>query len=90
VGAAADLEAFRLVDQLRRAGISAVGEMQGRGLRAQMKQADKLGARYAVILGEQELAARQAGVRDMRNGSQDGVALDRILQTLSTRIKEQQ
>jgi len=89
VGAAADLEAFRLVDQLRRAGISAVGEMQGRGLRAQMKQADKLGVRYAVILGEQELAARQAGVRDMRNGSQDGVALDRILQTLSARIKEQ-
>jgi histidyl-tRNA synthetase len=65
-----------------------VGEMQGRSLRAQMKQADKLGVRYAVILGEQELASRQAGVRDMRNGSQDGVALDRVLQTLSERVKE--
>jgi histidyl-tRNA synthetase len=88
MGTAADLEAFRLLDQLRRAGISAVGEMQGRSLRAQMKQADKLGVRYAVILGEQELASRQAGVRDMRNGSQDGVALDRVLQTLSERVKE--
>ncbi|HET6781552.1 MAG TPA: histidine--tRNA ligase [bacterium] len=90
VGAAAELEAFKLVDQLRRAGISAVGEMQGRGLRAQMKQADKLGVRYAVILGEQELAARQAGVRDMRNGSQDGVELERILQIMTDRVKELQ
>lgn len=88
VGSAAGVEAFKLLDQLRRAGIRSVGEMQGRSLRAQMKQADKLGVRYAVILGEQELAARQAGVRDMRNGTQDAVALDQVLPTLSARTTE--
>lgn len=88
VGDAAGVEAFKLLDQLRGAGIGAVGEMQGRSLRAQMKQADKLGVRYAVIIGEQELAARQAGVRDMRNGTQDAVVLDQVLPTLSARARE--
>ncbi len=88
VGDAAGVEAFKLLDQLRGAGIGAVGEMQGRSLRAQMKQADKLGVRYAVIIGEQELAARQVGVRDMRNGTQDAVVLDQVLPTLSARARE--
>ncbi|MGH2399979.1 MAG: histidine--tRNA ligase [bacterium] len=71
----AGVEGFRLLDQIRQAGVNAIGEMAGRSLRAQMKSADRLGARFAVIIGEQELTTRRAGVRDMRTGEQVEVSL---------------
>ena len=84
VGAPAEQEAFRLLDRLRTAGLRAVGETTDRGLRAQMKQADRLSVRFAVILGEQELSGRQAGVRDMRAGTQQDVPLDQLVSYLTT------
>ena len=84
VGAPAEHEAFRLLDRLRTAGLRAVGETTERGLRAQMKQADRLGVRVAVILGEQELSAQRARVRDMRTGTQQDVPLDQLVSYLTT------
>lgn len=81
-------EGFRLLDQIRAAGITAVGEMQGRSLRAQMRQADRVGARFAVILGDQELAARTAGVRQMQTGEQDVVPLQDVVSVLTRKLKE--
>src|SRR5581483_2017803 len=49
--------ALRLADQLRAAGLEAIVGPAGRSLKAQMRAADARGARYAAILGEQELAA---------------------------------
>ncbi len=83
VGPEAEREAFRLLDRIRAAGLRAVGETIDRGLRAQMKQADRLGARFAVILGEQEVAGRRAGVRDMRAGTQQDIPLDRVIAHLT-------
>jgi histidyl-tRNA synthetase len=83
IGEPAEHEAFRLLDRLRTAGLRAVGEMIDRGLRAQMKQADRLGVRFAVILGEQELAGRRAGLRDMRTGTQQDVPLDQLIPHLT-------
>lgn len=80
----AGVEGFRLLDQIRQAGMNAIGEMAGRSLRAQMKSADRLGASYAVIIGEQELVARRAGVRDMRTGEQVEVSLDDVPVYLKT------
>ena len=76
-------EAFRLLDRIRIAGLRAVGETSDRGLRAQMKQADRLGARFTVILGEQELDAQRAGVRDMRAGTQQDVPLPQVIEHLA-------
>ncbi len=84
-GGEGEVEGFRLLDGLRAAGISAVGEMGRRSLRAQMKSADRLGARYAVILGDQELAARKTGVRDMRTGAQEDVGLAEVAAYLKDR-----
>src|SRR2546428_561221 len=84
LGEGAAHEAFRLVDRIRTAGLRAVGETTDRGLRAQMKQADRLGARFAVILGEQELAGQRAGVRDMRTGMQQDVPLEQVVNHLAT------
>lgn len=85
-GAATEVEGFRLLDAIRRAGVNAVGEMAGRSLRAQMKSADRLGARFAVILGEQEVTAHRAGVRDMRTGEQVDVGLDEVPAYLRDRL----
>jgi len=78
--------AFRLLDAIRAAGVHAVGEMAGRSLRAQMKSADRLGARFAVIVGEQEVAAGRAGLRDMQTGDQAQVAFGEVPGYLRARV----
>jgi histidyl-tRNA synthetase len=85
-GVQAEVEGFRVLDSLRSAGIRAVGEVAGRSLRAQMKSADRMGARYAVIIGQDEVAAQQASVRDLQTGSQEEVAFDRIIAFLKVRL----
>jgi histidyl-tRNA synthetase len=66
----ARIPALGLAGALREEGISADLDYGGRGLRAQFKQADRLGASYAVVLGEDELAQRVATVRDMASGDE--------------------
>jgi histidyl-tRNA synthetase len=53
-------------DELRRAGISADRSFGGRSMKAQMKVADRSGARYAAIIGADEAAARTISLRDLR------------------------
>jgi len=56
---------FLLTSALRDVGIAAEMDHQGRSLKSQFKQADKLGARFVVVLGPDEIAAGQVTVRDM-------------------------
>jgi histidyl-tRNA synthetase len=58
---------------LRAAGLRVLMDHEGRGLKSQMKKADKLGARYVAILGEDELLSRRWTVRDMASSSQEAV-----------------
>jgi histidyl-tRNA synthetase len=85
-GEGAALEGFRLLDAIRLGGVSAVSEIEGRSLRAQMKSADRLGARFAVIIGDQEMAARLAAVRDMRTGEQADVPFTEVPDYLRERV----
>jgi histidyl-tRNA synthetase len=77
--------ALRLQRQLRKAGVSAMTDHEGRGLKSQLKRADKLGARFVAILGEDELAKARWTVRDMKSGGQEEVGLDAAAEYL---IKE--
>ena len=70
--------ALTLQRELRRAGISVLMDHEGRGMKSQMKRADKLRARYVAILGEDELAKGQWTVRDMAGSQQDAVPFSRI------------
>jgi histidyl-tRNA synthetase len=65
--------ALLLQRALRQAGLRALLDHEGRGLKAQMKRADKLGARFVAILGEDELARGAWTVRDMAGSSQQAV-----------------
>ena len=68
-------KAFVLMSQLQRAGIRAEIDYQGKSLKSQMRRANKLAARYALVLGEQELQSGEADLKDMDQSSQQKVAL---------------
>ncbi len=69
----ARIPAIKLAGSLREEGISADLDYAGRGLRAQFKQADRAGASYAVVLGENEHARGVATVRNMASGEERAV-----------------
>ena len=81
MGDAAALRAQGIVAELRRAGLSADMAFKG-NMKKRMAKADALGARHAVILGDDELARGQAGVKNLATGEQRGVALDALAQAL--------
>lgn len=72
---AARTAAFRLASDLRRAGIPAVAGSPGRSLKAQMRHAGAIGAAYAAILGERELADGTATLKRLDTGQQETVPL---------------
>lgn len=76
LGEAALPAALRLVRDLADDGVMAHTEVTGRSLKAGLKWAAKIGATVAVILGDRELAAAQAVVRDLDRGEQQSVALE--------------
>jgi len=82
IGAAAEAAALRLSDQLRRGGL-AVDLGYGGTMTKRMKRANKVNARVAVLLGEDELAAEVATLKDLDSGEQERVALDLLAERLA-------
>ena len=76
MGDASKRKAFELLRQVRECGLIAETDVVGRGLRAQMKYADKIGAKYSVVLGDNELEQGVAKVKNMESGEQTELALD--------------
>ncbi len=66
-------EALRVADELRRAGISAVFDAEGRRLKAQLKHAARSGSRLAVLIGPQELERGEVELKDLARGTQESV-----------------
>ncbi len=63
-------DVFRLVTDLRRAGFSGDMDFEGRSIKAQMRSANRSGARYALLLGPQESARGMVRVKDMKDGTE--------------------
>jgi histidyl-tRNA synthetase len=81
VGDAASAHALRLAHDLRRQGLNI--ELAYRGnLKKQMQRANKVNARAAVILGEDELARGVATLRDLDSGTQTELPIDRVSEGL--------
>ncbi|MBC8547622.1 histidine--tRNA ligase [Clostridiaceae bacterium NSJ-31] len=79
IGEAASVKAFALVNELREEGFWAECDTMGRGVKAQMKYADKLGCRLSCILGDNELESGRANVKNMRTGETHEVAFDDLI-----------
>ena len=76
IGEEASVEALRLCGILRKEGFSAECDIVGRSVKAQMKYADKIGARFSMVLGDNELAEKKATVKNMATGENAEVTLD--------------
>lgn len=93
LGESAYLPALRLAEELRNTAdgpIRVVTNAGDGGFKAQLKRADKSGARFALILGEEEIRAGQCQVKPLRdNGTQQAVALDKIKDYLLKQLGQQ-
>jgi histidyl-tRNA synthetase len=79
--------ARRLTAQLRHAGLRADRAFDGRSMKSQMKAADRSGAAVAVIVGDDEAAAGEVTVRDLRSGAdQERVPVGELVDHLRKRL----
>jgi histidyl-tRNA synthetase len=89
LGEAALREGLVLAEKLRSAlpGVSIVAHCGGGGMKAQFKRADRSGARYAVLLGDDEIAADSVVLKSLRSDEQQAVlAQERLLPELRERL----
>jgi histidyl-tRNA synthetase len=68
--------AFKTAASLRKKSISVEIDYAGRSVKAQMREANKLNARYVIVVGEQELQQRKVALKSMDSGSQEEIDFD--------------
>ena len=68
MGDKAQIEAGRICAKMRSEGIYSLCDLCSRGLKAQMKYADKIGAKYTAVLGDNELNSGSITIKDMKSG----------------------
>ncbi|MFT5081588.1 MAG: histidyl-tRNA synthetase [Bacteroidia bacterium] len=76
---------LQVANDLRKGGISAIYDVDERSFKAQMKAAGKGGHKYAVILGEDELARGVVQLKDLEAKSQEEVARDELVEAILNR-----
>ena len=76
-------EAFKKMIELRDEGIRCEIDLEGKSLKAQMRQANRKGARFAAIFGEDELKHGEVVLRDMNTAEQKNVKLAELGRELS-------
>lgn len=87
IGDQAKKSSSRLMGQLRQAGLI-VGEALGKkSLKAQLKTADRIKAKLALIFGQKEVFEGTVIVRDMETGAQETVILDKMIEEVKKRLK---
>ena len=77
--------AMDVVAKLRAEGVSAMCDVAGRSVKAQMKYADKLGAEYVVVIGDNEIAEGVVTLKNMKTGESESVALSQLVNTIKGR-----
>lgn len=76
LGENAQLKSTELVSVLRKKGVFAENDVMGRSLKAQMKYADKIGAKYSIVIGDDEIANGKANLKNMQSGETVTVELN--------------
>ena len=78
MGDKARLEAARICSAVRECGLEALCDVCSRSLKAQMKYADKIGASYTVVLGDDEISSGTARIKDMKTGEESACNIKEI------------
>jgi len=83
MGDKAKLFGLKLVSELRKNGINAQMDLMERNIKGQFKYANKINAKYTVVIGDNELETEMASVKNMADSSQRQVKFDDLVQELS-------
>ena len=75
MGQAAQQKAFQMANALHHCGVSADFDICGKGLKAQMKYADKIGVRFSLVLGDNEMKSGLAELKNMKTGEKATVRI---------------
>lgn len=78
---------FRVVTELRREGVAADFAYGGKGMKNAMKSANRSGARYALLVGERDLAQGVAQLKDLLSGEQTAVPLDGVVAEVAAKLR---
>ena len=78
IGENADMFAQKLVNELRSKGVSAEKDLMSRSLKAQMKYADKIGAEYTAVIGDDEISAGKITLKNMKTGEQQEAEISNL------------
>jgi histidyl-tRNA synthetase len=87
IGAAARSICSKYAAQIRLTGIASEVDLLRRSLKAQMREANRSGAKVAVIIGEAEVAKNQALIKDLSAGVQKAVALTDITNYITNLVQ---
>jgi histidyl-tRNA synthetase len=86
LGEEAEAQGLRLAESLRNAGLRIECNCGGGGLKAQLKRADRSGARHALLLGAEEARHGSITIKDLRDGAQRTAAQNELIDLLSNDI----
>lgn len=95
LGDKATLKAVEIANDMRTEGYTCLYDLNGRSLKAQMKYANKLGAKYVIVLGDKEVEEKIATLKNMKDGEETEIALDTFVSgyysiTLSSELEDLQ
>ena len=83
LGRKAQIEASRICASLRNEGLYSLCDLCGRGIKAQLKYADKIGAKYTAVLGDNELNSGNVIIKDMKTGETFDCSLSDIIDKIT-------
>jgi histidyl-tRNA synthetase len=87
LGKSAQEMSFKWIQQLRKAGLAVEMDYAPRGLKAQLKYADRLGAKRVLMIGDNELNTGKVILRDMSTGGQEEIELDGLVENVCEVLK---
>ena len=89
MGEAAHYEALNFVHKLRNNGIKAETDYMGKSVKAQMKYANKMNAKFSAVLGDNEIIEKQLKLKNMDNGSEEIISFNDLVSVLINKIQEE-
>lgn len=88
MGRAAEVAATALCNKLRTEGFEALSDINGRGLRAQLKYANKIGAKFTCVLGDDEIANGKIRIKNMASGEETEVDTAHLVEEFYRLVNE--
>ena len=87
LGGLAKRKSLKLMEEFRKANVPILESLSRDSLRAQLKIADKVGVKYALVLGQKEAIDGKIIIREMTSGKQKSIELKNVIKEIKKRLK---